>query len=138
MGLKDPVLRAAAGIDPALEPALSAQEEVVFSIPEFTTGFKSIGFPSLDGPVTIRYATVADTLAIERAMGPLAGFVAEAIASLQILITKAPASWWKAPEKGGKIPTLDLGRLPDVEAILDLYRAYSRWRADFRSGGAGS
>jgi hypothetical protein len=138
MGLNDPVLRAAAGIDPSVEPTLGAQDEAVFSIPEFTTEFKSAGFPALDGPVTVRYATIGDTVAIERAMGPLAGFVAEAVASLQVLITKAPASWWRAPEKGGKLPVLDLSRLPDVEGILDLYRDYSKWRADFRIGGSGS
>lgn len=135
MGITDPILRAAAGIDPAVESALEAQENAVFSVPEFTTEFKSAGFPALDGPVTIRFATVGDTLAIERQMGPMAGFVAEAIASLQVLVTKAPASWWHAPENGGKFPYIDLGRLPDVESLLDLYRDYSKWRADFRGGG---
>jgi len=105
------------------------------AIPEFSMDFHSESFPALDGQVVIRYATVGDSLTIERLIGPLGGYVAEAIASLQVLTTKAPAPWYRVPEKGGS-PVLDLNRLPDVEAILDVYRAYSKWRAAFRSGSA--
>lgn len=136
MTLTDPVLRTAAGMDGSVAPSLAAQDALVFSIPEWTTEFKSPSFPALDGPVVIRYATIGDSIAIERQMGPLAGFVAEAVASLSVLITKAPASWWRVPEKGGSMPVLDLNRIPDVEGLLDLYRQYSKWRADFRSRGA--
>ena len=131
----DPIIRSAAGLDPSVIPVLAAQDAVLQTIPEFSTEFKSASFPSLDGQVVIRYATVGDSLTIERLIGPLGGYVAEAIASLQVLTTKAPASWYRVPEKGGT-PVLDLNRLPDVEGILDVYRAYSKWRAAFRSGGA--
>lgn len=134
MGLEDSILRTAAGLDPTVERTLAAQDAALQAIPEFSTVFKSSSFPSLDGPVVIRYATVGDSLTIERLIGPMGGFVAEAIASLQVLTTKAPAEWYQMPE-GADVPVLNLNRLPDVEGILDLYRNYSKWRAAFRSGG---
>lgn len=132
MALEDPIIRAAAGLDPRVEPTLAAQNVALLAIPEFNTDFKSESFPSMDGPVTIRYATVGDSLAIENLIGARGGFVAEAIASLHVLVTKAPASWWQIPE-GGSTPLLNLNRLPDVEALLALYQNYSKWRASFRS-----
>ena len=135
MGIEDPALRAAAGLDPSIVPLLAAQDAVLQAVPEFNTDFTSSPFPGLNGPVVIRYGTVADMLAVERMVGPGGGFMAEAVASLQVLTTKAPASWYRSPEKLGS-PLLDLSRLPDIEGLLALYRQYSQWRSAFRSGGA--
>lgn len=128
----DPILAAAAGFEPGIVSTLAAQDAALQGIPEFSVEFKSAPFPGFDGPVVVRYGDVSDSLTIERLMGPSGLFVAEAVASLQVLISKAPASWYQLPT-GATNPILNLGRIPDIEGLLDIYRSYSKWRADFRS-----
>lgn len=129
--ITDPILREAAGLDPILKAVTDSD---MLKAPAFTTAFNSPAFPALNGDITIRYATVGDTLKIE-ALSMGGGGFAEAIATLQICIDKAPASWYRPSTEGGKPPVLDLARIPDAEALVALYREFSIWRETFRLGG---
>ena len=126
----DPILREAAGLDPLLK---KIADQDILKAPRFETDFASPAFPALNGHVAIRYATVADTLKVE-ALCLTGGPFAEAIATLQVCIDLAPPSWYRALKEGGT-PVLDLGRIQDAEALVELYRAYSEWRSTFRRGG---
>ena len=128
--ITDPVLRQAAGLEPLLA---KVADKDILKTPRFEKDFESIPFPDLNGKVVMRYANVGDTLAIE-ALSLNGGRFAEAIATLQVCIDKAPASWYRAPKEGGT-PVLDLAQVPDAEALVDLYQGYSSWRATFRRGG---
>ena len=128
--ITDPILRQAAGLDPILA---KVSDKDILQAPRFETDFSSLAFPSLSGKVALRYANVSDTLKIE-ALCLSGGPFAEAIATLQVCIESAPVSWYRALKEGGT-PVLDLGRIQDAEALVELYRAYSDWRATFRRGG---
>lgn len=127
--LSDPTLREAAGLGAIAEQAVAAPP--LLDPPKFTYEFESFVDPALDGTVVMRYATVGDSLRIESMMGPRSGDFAEAVASISVLVEVAPPAWYRK-EPGLKIPTLDLERLIDPEAIVDLYREYNRWRSLFR------
>jgi hypothetical protein len=131
MTLDNPILREAAGLDPNVGEALAAGD--FLEAPRYSFDFRSPRWPVLEGAVVLRYATVGDTLQIERLAG--SGRFSEAIATLMVLVEKAPGAWYKMPESGGT-PSLDLLRIPDAEGIVDLYRGYSIWREDFRTTGA--
>jgi len=123
--ITDPILREAAGLDPRLA---KVGDKDILKAPRFESEFDSPGFPALSGKVTVRYANVGDTLAIE-ALSMGGGRFAEAIATLQVCVDSAPAS------KEGGIPSLDLSTILDAESLVDLYQAYSAWRSAFRRGG---
>lgn len=125
--ITDPVLREAAGMEPLL--AKIADRDIL-KAPTFEADFDSAAFPDLNGKVAIRYANVGDTLAIE-ALSLNGGRFAEAIATLQVCVETAPASWYRV-SVGGGVPVLDLARIHDAEALVDLYQAYSAWRQSFR------
>jgi hypothetical protein len=128
--ITDPILREAAGLDPRLA---KVGDKDILKAPRFESEFDSPGFPALSGKVTVRYANVGDTLAIE-ALSMGGGRFAEAIATLQVCVDSAPASWYRASKEGG-IPSLDLSTILDAESLVDLYQAYSAWRSAFRRGG---
>ena len=128
--ITDPILREAAGLDPALK---KVADRDILQAPRFETDFSSLAFPGLNGKVAIRYANVGDTLKIE-SLCLSGGPFAEAVATIQVCTELAPASWYRAMKEGGT-PVLDLGRIQDAEALVELYRAYSEWRATFRRGG---
>lgn len=129
--ITDPILREAAGLEPKLA---KVSDRDILQGPVFEATFDSPAFPAYNGAVRMRYATVGDTLAIE-ALSLNGGRFAESIATLQVCIDSAPASWYRAPAKEGGTPVLDLSRILDAEALVDLYRAYSDWRSAFRRGG---
>lgn len=129
MGIENPVLRAAAGLDPSVPAALGSGD--LFLLPRFTFDFQCPFAPEYSGPVVVRFANVGDAVLIDRLVGQ-GGFFAEAVASMRVLIEQAPPAWWRLPD-GAREPVLDLDRLPDVEGLLDLYRAYSLWRNSFRA-----
>jgi hypothetical protein len=131
--ITDPILREAAGLEPLLAGVAKVGDKDLVKAPRFESDFASPAFPHLDGRVTMRYANVGDTLAIE-ALSLNGGRFAEAIATLQVCIEIAPASWYRA-SVGGGVPVLDLSKIQDAEALVDLYQAYSGWRATFRRGG---
>jgi hypothetical protein len=125
--LTDPILREAAGLEPKLT---KLADKDMLKPPVYEATFDSPAFPHLNGTVKVRYANVGDTLAIE-ALSLSGGRFAESIATLQVCIEAAPASWYREPEEGGK-PVLDLSKILDVESLVDLYREYSSWRSTFR------
>lgn len=127
--MTDPILREAAGLEPLLA---KVSDKDMMKAPTFEADFSSKVFPALNGKVVLRYANVGDTLTIE-SLSLNGGRFAQAIATLQVCIEKAPPSWYRISEEGGK-PSLNLAQIQDAEALVDLYRAFSNWRESFRSG----
>lgn len=128
---ENPVLTEAASLDPMVGQALSAG--AYLEPPKFVHLVQCPAFPAFSGEVVLRYTNVSDALAIERVSAG-GRFLAEVIATIQVVCEKAPASWYKMPSVG-PVPQLDLGRIPDVESVIALYLAYTAWRDDFRTRG---
>jgi hypothetical protein len=134
MSITDPVLAAAAGLDPNMAE-FSASD--IFKAPTFTYDFKSPAFPVLNGPVVMKYPTIGDAVEIERVMRLYGGGpVAEVFATARVLVQRAPSSWYRR-ESETQPPVLVVDLIPDPDGLRDMVVAFDRWRSSFRSGGAG-
>lgn len=107
-----------------------------FAQPEFTfevsTNLKIPGAEKMNGTVVLRFPNMGDDLKIERmsrAMG--GGNIAHMVSTLMACIVKAPPSWYEL-KPGEARPTLNLERLPDDNALADLFLAFSEWQRTFR------
>lgn len=130
----DPLIAAAAKLDPSV--AALAQDPFVDD-PSFRCLFASESHPALNGEVVMRYPTMGDMLEIE-ALSTRGKPFSEIVATLQVLVERAPLSWYQ-PAKAGAKPSLALGRVPYCPELFALYTDFIAWRDSFRgprSGGA--
>lgn len=122
------------GVAPDVAEKLST--EYLFEAPEFSfevkTTLKIPGAEKMNGLVVMKFPTAGDNLKISRIARALgANAMAEMHATLYVCITKAPASWYElAPD--AKVPSLNLDRLPDDEALAALFLAFTEWQRSFR------
>lgn len=131
------LLRDVSGIAPSV--AAEAQpmvDEHLFTLPTQTftveTTLKVPGAEAMNGEVTLKMPSVGDEMRIERVTAALGDRqLAEVIATLGVCIVKAPVAWYSIP-KGATTPALHLERLPDLEALADLYLRFNQWRRSFR------
>lgn len=129
------LLASVSGLAPEAAAAFDASA-ALFQMPvqefEVKSALKIPGADAMNGSVTLKFPTVGDDMRMERiqvAMGNRA--LAEVYATLAICITKAPASWYSIPD-GAKVPVLNLERLPDTDALADLFLRFNKWRESFR------
>ncbi|HWQ07943.1 MAG TPA: hypothetical protein VN436_02510, partial [Holophaga sp.] len=94
--------------------------------------FVSELFPGMNGPVVLRYPTMGDMLEIEHLVSRGRPY-SEVMATLAVLVDKAPTSWMRVPE-GEKLPVLTISRMPYDPAFFKLYGSFTSWRDTFRPG----
>jgi hypothetical protein len=125
----DPLLQQASQMDPRVA---SLARNPFSDLPRFSYAFNSEANPSLNGAVELRYPTMGDMLAIE-SMAQRGRPYSEVLATLQVLVEKAPASWLhRAP--GERTPAVSLSRMPYDAEFFSLYRGFTDWRDSFRGG----
>lgn len=127
--LQNPLLREAAGLAPELEGAFSTAD--LLRPARFEYLFTSKSYPPLDGPVVVRLPTFGETVEISN-RARHGGIAEEARQTLKLCVERAPESWFHLPP-GAKLPELNLDRLPDAEAVLELWVAFDQWRAALRA-----
>lgn len=105
-------------------------------------------FPEYAGEVEARYPSTGDLIAIEvrmtRMLGgyapeqiPQAAYVARMIATLAVIVQKAPAWWYVRDELGGGlIPAPELCKSADV--LTRLFTDFSGWSDNFFRRGSES
>lgn len=107
----------------------------LFTLPTFEDVVVSPRFPAMCGPISLRWPTWGDELEIERISGGL-GPVSRAFAHFQVLTVRAPGAFYRAPSQGepqNKL-VLALAGLPDLEALIAVYRRFVAWRDNFLAG----
>ena len=125
----DPFLDHVAKLDPRVG---SLARNPFSDLPRFVYEFKSESNPVLNGSIEVRYPTMGDMLAIESLTQRSSPF-SEVVATLQVLIEKAPACWYHLAA-GERTPILALSRMPYDTEIFKIYGRFTNWRDSFRSG----
>lgn len=123
----DPLIEQASHLD---SRARTLAADPFADLPQFSHDFVSELFPEMNGPVVINYPTMGEMLEIERLVSRGRPY-SEVMATLEVLVNKAPSSWYKVP-KGEKLPVLAIGRMPYDPAFFKIYTAFTNWRDTFR------
>jgi hypothetical protein len=129
------LLASVSGLAPEAAAAFEGND-TLFSMPVesfvVTSDLKHPDIDKMNGTVTLKFPNVGDDMRIERLTAALGNRnLAEVFATISVCCVKAPAGWYSLL-KDGKTPILDLERLPDMEALADLYIRFNKWRGSFR------